>query len=149
MKKRFLLGFLALALLVSDGKTDISRLEPVETLQVITTEDGVRVLTDTGAKGYGSTLTQALENLHSSAPNRIFLETAQFLLVDDQRLLEELYPVLRPACRVYVVRKQADLEVAAKYLELHGPQITLGQYRAEKEELPIYYSKEGRSQIVY
>lgn len=151
MKKWWVLGALALLLLSPAGSSgaDISLLEPVAAVQVLSTRDGVRVLTDTGAKGYGSTLSQALENLHSSTPAQIFLDTAQYLLVDDGAYLPELYSVLRPACRVCLIKEQADLELAAQYLRLHGPKVTLLQYRAGAAELPILYSKEGRSQLVY
>lgn len=150
MKKWLLLGAAALLLLArtKSGGTDIGQLEPVEAVQILTIEDGVRVLTDTGSEGYGGTLQQALENLHSSSTARIFLDTAQYLLVDREAYLEELYELLRPACRVCLAKEQVDLELAAEYLRIHDRQTSLLQYRAEAVELPVLYSKEGRSQLV-
>jgi len=150
MKKWLILGAISLLLLVraeSTG-TDINELEPVGVIQVLTTEDGVRVRTDTGAEGYGAGLSQALENLHSSAPSRIFLDTAQNLLVDREEYLEELSQILRPACQICLIKEEADLELASRYLKIHGTKVTLLQYRAGVADLPLFYSKEGRSQLV-
>ena len=150
MKKWLIAGLVLLLILLrtESAGTDINRLEPVAAVQVLSEEEGVLVLTDTGAQGYGDTLRSALENLHESAPAVIFLDTAQYLLVDRELYLEELSELLRPACRVCLAKEPVDLELAGKYLEVHGNEITLLQYRAGTGELPILYSKEGRSQLV-
>ena len=84
MKKWLIPIVLALVLLGDGERTDISRLEPVEAMQILSVQGGVQVMTDTGSKGYGTTLERAVENLHTSSPNQIFLETVQYLLVDSR-----------------------------------------------------------------
>ena len=125
----------------------INRLEPVQTIQVMRTGDGVQIRTDTGAAGYGSTLSSAVENLHSATDGVVFLETAQYLLVDDRQDLELLSHWLRPACDVCLARDPMDLELAGEYLAVHKPETTLLQYLAGKRDLMIYYSREGRGQL--
>ena len=150
MKKWLIAGSVLLLILIrtESAGTDINNLEPVAAVQVLTEEEGILVLTDTGSRGYGETLDSALKNLHESAPAVIFLDTAQYLLVDRELYLEELSQLLRPACQVCLAKEPVDLELAGKYLEVHDQQTTLLQYRAGREDLPLLYSKEGRSQLV-
>lgn len=150
MKKWSLLAAAILFLLIpgKSAGTDIRDLEPVAAVQILTVPEGIRIITDTGAEGYGPDLKLALENLHSSAPSRIFLDTAQYLLTDREDYLDELYPVFRPACRISLAKDQVDLELAVRYLKIHGENTTLLQYRGGETNLPVLYSKEGRSQIV-
>ena len=150
MKKGLIIALIALAVLgrTETVATDINQLEPVAAVQILSDQEGVWVLTDTGSSGYGESLDQALDNLHNAAPARIFLDTAQYLLVDKEEHLPELWNHLRPACRVCLANNPVDLELAADYLKVHDNEITLLQYLAEHQELPILYSKEGRSQLV-
>ena len=150
MKKWLIPGLLLLLVFVRPESTgtDISQLEPVAVVQVLTEEAGVHILTDTGSQGYGENLRLALENLHSSAPAEIFLDTAQYLIVDQESYMEELSGHLRPACQICLAREPVDLELATSYLKVHGRKVTLLQYRAGMRDLPILYSKEGRSQLV-
>ena len=128
--------------------TDIDDLAPVEVLQVLSDSEGVWILTDSGAAGRGASLPIALENLHSAAPKRIFLETVQYLLVDREVWVKELSAVLRPACRVCLASEQVDLELVPEYLSTHDMKVTMLQYLTATAELPRLYSKEGRSQLV-
>jgi len=150
MKKWLIVGLLLLLVLVRTESTgtDISQLEPVAAIQILTEEEGVHVITDTGSQGYGENLKLALENLHGSAPAEIFLDTVQYLIVDQEKYLKEMSEQLRPACQICLANGPVDLELAAGYLKVHGLKVTLLQYRAGTGEAPLLYSKEGRSQIV-
>lgn len=128
--------------------SDIDLLEPVAALQVITEPEGIRIMTDTGSEGYGETISRCVKNLHESASSVIFLDTVQYLLVDRESYLAELEPILRPACQVCLALEPVDLELVPRYLKVHDRKTTLLDYRAEAAELPLLYSKEGRSQIV-
>ena len=150
MKRFFLPVAILLILLLPDSSvgSDINELEPVEAIQILSDADGVRVITDTGSSGYGDTLVSALENLHSSSNKRIFLETAQFLLVEEERFLDEMMDRVRPSCQICMAKGQTDLTLAVEYLKVHGGTVSLLEYRVGKQDLAIIYSKEGRSQIV-
>ena len=82
MRKWLIIGLLAVALVrVEHTGGQINQLEPVEAV-ILKQEDGaVCIETDTGAKGVGSNLKNAIDNLHTSASSKIFLDTARYLLV--------------------------------------------------------------------
>lgn len=151
MKKRWVLLLAALILSrVEHTGTQVDRLEPVEILMVTVQDGEVCILTDTGAHGVGPDLGRAVENLHASASAAVFLDTAQYLIVDEggQMLLEQLYPMLRPACQVCRVQTDVDLTEAAAFLRAHPPQTRLIDWIAMRAELPTLYHREGRGQLV-
>lgn len=129
--------------------TDISRLEPVELVWVSMDEKGVQVKTDTGAAGYGKELESAVENLHAAASAEVFLDTAEYLLLDGQaeELLPDLCQLLRPACKVSRVDGEPDLEGAAEYLQVHPPEVKLLDCRAGQVQLQTLYYQEGRGSL--
>lgn len=144
MKKWLLLLLLTVVLArVEHTGTDISDLEPVELVRV-TTADTVRIETDTGAAGQGNTLQEAVADLHATASGTVFLDTAQYLLLDKEAYLPELYDLLRPACRVALARGDMDLTEAARYLEAHTPGDTLLTAKADETQLSTLICREGR-----
>lgn len=148
----WLIGLGALLLLsrVEHTGVEISRLEPVELVRLTVEENIVSIETDTGGRGYGQDLDSAIENLHASSSAMVFLDTAEYLLLNDeaQRYLPQLYEVLRPACQVCVANGDLDLTEAAEFLETHSPKIKLLQCRAGERSLPTLYIQDGRGQLV-
>lgn len=129
--------------------TDIGDLEPVALVRITANEARVRIITDTGAEGTGETLDDAIADLHASASGEIFLDTAQYLLVDENCVdyLPRLYDHLRPTCRICLAQADTDPEAAAKYLQVHRPEATLLHFRAGAAQLQTLYIKEGRGHI--
>ena len=82
--KRLLLYIAALTLLLlADRGTDLGSLRPVELVQ-LTEEKGILVLkTDTGDSGWGLTLGQAVAKLKETTPGQIYLDTADYLLLEE------------------------------------------------------------------
>lgn len=151
MKKWWILLFAAVILSRTErSATQIEQLEPVEVLMVTVQDEEVCILTDTGAHGVGPDLDRAVENLHASASAAVFLETARYLLVDEegQTLLEPLYPMLRPACRVCRIETDVDLAEAVGFLRAHPPETRLIDWVSGETELPTLYHREGRGQLV-
>ena len=75
----------------------------------------------------------------------VFLDTADFLVLtpDTLTLLPELTNALRPATKVCVgldVHADADL---TKYLTAHPPDVTLGNLRSGKKNVPILQRREA------
>ena len=144
------LGALVLWGRVPHRGTDVARLHPVEVVAV-TAGDGMRLQTDTGLAGEGSTPEAALEDLRSSATGTVFLDTADYLLLspEAERYLPLLLPLLRPTCRVCLYRGEPALAQAARYLAGRDWPLTLGVWRAEGGMLPVLITEEGRMELVY
>lgn len=153
--KRWLWYLVALLLVAAMGwmpftGTDVAKLQPVEVIRVGVAEDLVRVETDTGDSGSGTDLEEAFSDLKESIPGKVFLETADYLLISRQAqsLLEPLTAYLRPACGICLEEGAAELEAVAKFLGAHEPGMTLQEYRAGKRELPELHTREGRMYLV-
>lgn len=152
MKKwMWIVGVAALALLlrVEHAGTNIDWLEPAELVRVTVEDDVVAIETDTGAQGYGQDLDTAIGNLQLSSASEVFLDTAEYLVVDETavELLPELWEILRPSCKVCIAGGQIDLAEAAEYLCGHTPTTNLLQCRAGTGKLEILYVQEGRGQL--
>lgn len=137
MKKLLVIAALLLILTGrGNAGADISRMEPVGLVHISSNGGQITVQTDTGASGSGVTLTAAVEDLHESSPAVVFLDTAEFLLVDGQQALNrEVYELFRPACRVCAVQGEADLQQAYDYLRIHSPRLRLLDIRAGAADL--------------
>lgn len=126
--------------------TDIGKLEPVEVVQLIAGDGVIRLRTDTGAAGEGTTLAGAVEDLRAGAAGEVFLETADYLLLtgDTAAFGAELDEFFRPASWVCLTGGEPDLETAADYLTVHRPAMTLGKlWAGEKVTQTLILSEEG------
>lgn len=140
--------FIAAAALgtTSPRGTDIAKLAPVEVVWLSERDGQVSLKTDMGDFGVGEDMQAALEDMKASASGTVFLDTADYLIVEQGReeLLEQAYTFLRPSCMICVAEKMPDLEVAAEYLSAHEPELTLREYRVDKGEIPELVEQEGR-----
>lgn len=110
---------------------DISRLEPVQVVYLYEEAGDLRIETDTGARGSGGTLSEALASMRARADGEIFLETAEFLLLEpDVPVTGEFFRHLRPNCKVFYTNQRPDLEASARYLSVHPPKLRLRDLRA-------------------
>lgn len=113
---------------------DISRLEPVQILYVYEEAGKICIETDTGAEGSGRNLTEAAEAMRAGASGEIFLETAEFLLLEpDVGLTAEFFRLLRPGCGVVYTVRRPDLSASAEFLTIHPPKTRLRDLRAKAE----------------
>lgn len=130
--------------------TDIGELAPVEAVWLTEKAGQVYLETDTGDMGRGDDVQGALRDMKAAAPGNIFLETADYLIVEEGRedLLVQLVDILRPSCKVCVMQSMPDLEKATIYLNVHEPQVTLRQYQVAKCALPMLREQEGRFELV-
>lgn len=115
---------------------DVGKLEPVSAVQIEYRDGCYHLRTDTGASGSGGTLEEASRALSQGALGEVFLETAEYVLLDPAApVTEELYRVLRPACRVCLAEGEVDLQEASAFLAAHPPEATLAELRAGGVEL--------------
>ena len=121
MRKLISIALLALAIAVPLKKLDIAKLQPVEGVALY--KEGQRVVleTDTGSRGVGETALEALNDMKEKATSVIYLDTAEFLFVEEgmERFAEELRPLFNKAVRVgkYLGMKAEEL---VAYYEIHG-----------------------------
>jgi hypothetical protein len=80
----------------------------------------------------------------------VFLDTAEYLLVEPgaEIWLPQLQQYLRPSCNICYVTADMDLKLAGKYLQNHGPKLTLAKYEAGERRLPYLITEEGRMKLV-
>lgn len=131
MKKIVLYAvLLGATLLVPVQGTDVGKLIPVELLWIYKEDDAVVIDTDLGESGTGATVASAIENLKSTTAGIIFLDTADYLLVDDGARVEgaALGNYLKSSVRVCISEGEIDVKRAAKLLSAHKPETKLRDY---------------------
>lgn len=109
---------------------DISRLEPVRAVYLYMEAGMLCIETDTGGFGSGADLTEATADLRAGADGEIFLDTAEFLILNPEvPPAPDFYTHLRPGCKVCYTDTAPDLTAAAEYLAVHPPETTLAHLR--------------------
>lgn len=144
---------LALILAVSSESyagSDVGDLQPVQTVCVSKRSGMVVIETDTGERGAAPTVCDAFENMKDTAPSRLFLDTAEYLLISPEceGLLPELVRYLRPSCCVCLAGGEVDLPQVGQFLKIHRPERTLMEYRAGIRDIPIIKVYDGRMELV-
>lgn len=117
----------ALALLMKPHGTDVGKLIPVEVIWLSGSQGQVMIETDTGNKGTGKTIDDAIENLKKTTAGVVYLDTADFLLVStgSVEFLGEMGKHLKSTVEVCGADGEIDLTAAAEYLAAHRPNMTL------------------------
>ena len=115
---------------------DIAKLDPVQTVY-IHMEDGLLHLeTDTGEHGSGPTLTAAESDLRARASKEVYLDTAEFLILDPNvPITADFFTLLSPTCCVCYTTESPDLPTATQYLSTHTPDLRLSHLRAEIQDI--------------
>ena len=124
------------ALMIPAEKTDIGNMKPVELVQLERNGDRVMIRTDVEDKGQGQDVSEALENLNRMSNGIIYLDTADYLLVDMDAAADvvELAGVLKASTRVCWAEKKIDPEKAAAFLRIHQPQTQFKDWNTENKQ---------------
>ena len=136
MKKwLYLLGALAAVGILSrlpHPARDISELKPVQAVYLYQDGGKLCIETDTGDFGAGGSLSEAAADLSANADGEIFLDTAEFLILEREiAITHAFYQYLRPGSKVCYADGPLDLTAAIEYLSAHPPKITLAHLRPE------------------
>ena len=114
---------------------DIAKLKPVRAVYLYMELEKLHIETDTGDSGSGTTLAEAYSDMRSGADGEIFLDTAEFLILDPAICVtEDFFRLLRPACKVVYSERKPDLKAVSDYLAIHTPKTTLAHLRASVAE---------------
>lgn len=139
---------LAVVLTVPLERTDVAKLQPVQTVCVYCDESGFVVKTDTGDEGRGETIQTALKDLQETTPAVVYLDTADFVLFakNAESAIEDMRGVLKGSVEVYTFEGDPDLKDASKYLEIHGNGPVLKSVN-KGAKLPFLECKNGRMKL--
>ncbi len=130
--------------------TDVGKLHPVEVLYIEKQNGQFEITADTAVTGRGTTIADAVYDLHRVTPGNIFLETANYLLLSpDMEVPPEMFwNYFRPACLIYICNEKPALEKIAKLLESHPSGVTLLNWRNGAENIPRLV-QEGETVRIY
>lgn len=141
-------GILAAVLWAGGPGTDIGMLIPVETLFIQKQGDTIVIQTDSADTGAGATMKQAAEDLKEKAHGIIYLDTADYLILNGEA--EALLPQLQNNRKQEVVLCKADEKIDVQkvtpFLRTHRPQLELSDWRAGMT-LPSLEEAEGSFKI--
>ena len=131
--------------LVPTEGTDVGKLQPVQTVAVYQVDDHYVIETDTRDVGQGTSLQKAIENLKETTPAVVYLDTADFLLVDGvvEHQLDELKGVLKGSVSVYRLSGTQDLKETSKFLSTKQKGPSLKSWK-NGVILPVLTCKNGR-----
>ena len=127
-------AFLAVSLLtrLPHPAVDIARLSPVRSIYIHIDGENLTIETDACISGSGLDLLKAYQDLTANADREIFLDTAEFLVLDPNvTITAEFYDLLRPSTKVSYSMERPDLEAISDYLTIHPPEMTLAKYRTQ------------------
>ena len=116
----------------------LGQMIPVQVVSVQKENGWTVIETDTGNKGMGGDARQAAKNLKDTANGKIYLDTAQYLLIgkNAEEAVEMLQDELRKSVRLCATAAIADLGETAKFLEAHGQLPKLKDWKKDME-LPV------------
>ena len=143
MKIMLYITLAVLALAAPVKRADVGKLRPVEVVSIAEAEGEYIVRTDTGDRGSGRTLREAVADLRETAPGIVYLDTAEYLLlespIEDMAYLKE---ILKPCVRVCGAESGIPLEESGRYLDVHRPAVRLGE-GSEYNELEFLWDDDG------
>ncbi len=128
-----ILALLSLAILtrLPHPARDISKLDPVQSVYIYMEGKELHMVTDTQDHGRGPDLSAAAAQMKASADREIYLETAEYLVLDPNlAITPDFYTLLRPSARVAYAGEVPDLAALTAYLSAHPPERTLNDIRA-------------------
>ena len=128
--------------------TDVGKLIPVEVLMIEENGVTVTVRTDTGDQGEGSDLEAALRNLEETAPGIIYLDTAEYVLLEQgtQINVKQVQLFLKERVRICRAEEGIPLDGIADFLSVHEPGVKLGEWK-NSSEIPVLREENGRFEI--
>lgn len=141
MKKIILYIFIMTGtLLLPTEKQDVANLEPIQAVWLRSENEKLILQTDTEDIGIGRTVAEALADMKLHSPGIVYLDTAEYLLVDENATthIQELNGMLRKSVHVSLWNGEGELVEAARYMQSHKSGMELGDWAqgTELEKIP-------------
>lgn len=129
---------LLLALCIPVDRTDISNLEPIQAVWINKENGNYIITTDTEDVGTGESIQRAIAEMKSKSEKIIYLDTAQYLLVNENCtvVINEISNDLKGKVRVGIWNGEGELARAARYMQTRRIGIKLKKYLTGSE-LPV------------
>ena len=145
MKILLYIGLLLLVCFLPVEGTDVGKLIPVEVIAISEAEGVITVCTDTGDQGTGEDLPAAFVDLKDSASGVIYLDTAEYVLLEPgtESFVNTAEPYLKGDTKVCAAQEGIPLDAIANYLSVHHPGICLEEVQ-EVEKIPCITEEDGR-----
>ena len=119
--KRIILyiGILALVIAAPVKPMNIGNLRPVQIVSIQKLGSWFVIETDTEDRGIGGSARQALQNMKDRSDGVIYLDTAEYLLVEKgtEETVWEVASELKPTVRLCLAAKVDDLKKAVSFLK--------------------------------
>lgn len=152
LKQGIFIGLLLLAVAFGEGlfrSTDVAKLEPVELVVLRAIPQGFAIQTDTGSFGSGTSIADAIQNLEETATGKVFLETADYVLLEgvDADAIPVLLEVFRPSSKVLFLQGDAAPESLAAFLRSRPQMVSILRWKLTEANPPTIRFQEGVLQI--
>lgn len=148
MKYLLYICILLAAVLVPDKGMDVGKLIPVEVVMISEDRGSITLHTDTGDSGIGNTLDAAISDLKAGASGVIYLDTAEYLLLENgmENQLNAIGRHLKGVVRLCHASEGISLEAVADFLSVHRPEVTLKTV-SDYSAIPIIWEENGRYRL--
>ena len=145
MKILLYIGLLLLVCFLPVDGTDVGKLIPVEVIAISESDGMITVRTDTGDRGTGVDLHTAFADLKDSASGVIYLDTAEYILLEPgmEGVVDTAETYLKGDAKVCAAQEEIPLDTIANYLSVHRPGVRLEDMR-EVAEIPCITEENGR-----
>ena len=145
MKILLYIGLLLLVCFLPVKGTDVGELIPVEVIAISESDGVVMVRTDTGDQGTGEDLPTAIADLKDSASGVIYLDTAEYVLLEPgmEGFVDTAETYLKGDVKVCTAQEGIALDTIANYLSVHHPGVRLKELQ-EVAEIPCITEEDGR-----
>lgn len=148
MKWIIYIVLLVAAALLPERATDVGRLIPVEVIAVSEEAGTIYIETDTGDYGKGKTLSEAVTDMQETASGVIYLDTAEYLILEEgmEAAAKPMEAYLKADVRVCAGKSGMQLDEIGDYLSNHKPEVRLCKV-GHNTTLPVISEENGRYHI--
>lgn len=120
------------------SKTDISNLKPIQAIFINKDGDNYIVKTDTDDLGIGKSIKEAVETMKTRCEKLIYLDTAQYLFVDQdaRETIDDISQYLKDKVVICIWDGVGEIKSAAQYVRAHRIGIKIKDYFSNVQ-LPV------------
>lgn len=116
------------------NRVNIGQLEPVSALAVYVDEANVVMEIDGGEKGIGKSVEEALRDLKENTIGIVYLDTAEYLLIDEAAIKYEdaVLMLMRPNVQTFICDARGCVGECAEYISAHGKLPIISEWKIRK-----------------